>query len=91
MTKLLPFEQPVEQLRTKIEELKRATEDADIDMSAEVQRLEDKLHEVETAVYTNISAWNRVQIARHPERPTTLFYIEALCDDVITIPASHFK
>ncbi|OCS93027.1 acetyl-CoA carboxylase carboxyltransferase subunit alpha [Caryophanon latum] len=85
MTKLLPFEQPVEQLRTKIEELKRATEDADIDMSAEVQRLEDKLHEVETAVYTNISAWNRVQIARHPERPTTLFYIEALCDDFIEL------
>lgn len=85
MTKLLPFEQPVEQLRIKIEELKRVTEDADIDMSAEVQRLEEKLHEVETAVYTNISAWNRVQIARHPERPTTLFYIEQMCDDFIEL------
>ncbi|MBS7345857.1 MAG: acetyl-CoA carboxylase carboxyltransferase subunit alpha [Caryophanon sp.] len=83
--KLLPFEQPVEQLRMKIAELKRATEDAEIDMSHEVARLEQKLHEVETAVYTNIRPWDRVQIARHAERPTTLFYIDAICDAFIEL------
>lgn len=84
-TKQLPFEQPVEQLRTKIAELKRATEDANIDMSQEVARLEQKLHEVETAVYTNIRPWDRVQIARHPERPTTLFYIEHIFEAFIEL------
>lgn len=84
-TKLLPFEEPVEQLRLKIADLKRIANDADIDMSSEVQRLEDKLLQVEQAVYTNIRPWDRVQIARHTERPTTLFYIEVICDDFIEL------
>jgi len=85
MVKTLPFEQPVVQLREKISELKDFTSTADVDLSAEIQHLEDRLHKLENDIYVNMQPWDRVQIARHPERPTTLDYIREIFTDFIEL------
>ncbi|MEC1530367.1 acetyl-CoA carboxylase carboxyl transferase subunit alpha [Bacillus haynesii] len=77
----LEFEKPVIELREKIAELKRFTQDSDMDLSSEITKLEARLERLEEDIYTNLKAWDRVQIARHPNRPTTLDYIEHLFTD----------
>lgn len=83
MVKTLPFEEPVIQLRTKILELKDFTTSAEVDMTSEIQHLEDRLIKLEKDIYENMEPWDRVQVARHPERPTTLDYIRDIFQDFI--------
>lgn len=85
MVKTLSFEEPIEKLQAKITELKSYTEDADVDLSEEIEKLELRLHELREDVYSNLQPWDRVQIARHPERPTTYDYIDALIEDFIEL------
>ncbi|MBM7706690.1 acetyl-CoA carboxylase carboxyl transferase subunit alpha [Chryseomicrobium aureum] len=85
MVKTLSFEEPIEKLQAKIIELKSYTEDADVDLSEEIEKLELRLHELREDVYSNLQPWDRVQIARHPERPTTYDYIDALIEDFIEL------
>ncbi|MET3575946.1 acetyl-CoA carboxylase carboxyltransferase subunit alpha [Bhargavaea ullalensis] len=85
MVKPLPFEEPVIRLREKIEELKGITDDAHVDMSGEIEQLEDRLARLEQDVYGNMEPWDRVQVARHPERPTTLDYVQYLFEDFIEL------
>ncbi|WP_392454049.1 acetyl-CoA carboxylase carboxyl transferase subunit alpha [Chryseomicrobium aureum] len=85
MVKTLSFEEPIEKLQAKITELKSYTEDADVDLSEEIEKLELRLHELRVDVYSNLQPWDRVQIARHPERPTTYDYIDALIEDFIEL------
>jgi len=77
----LEFEKPINNLRKKIEELKELTKDSDVDLTLEVQRLEERLKNLEDEVYKNLRPWDRVQIARHANRPTTLDYVSLLIDD----------
>lgn len=77
----LPFEKPLVELQEKIKELRRFTEEKGIDFSEEVQRLEKKAREMAEQIYGNLTPWQRVQIARHPERPTTLDYISHIFTD----------
>ncbi|ANB56539.1 acetyl-CoA carboxylase, carboxyl transferase, alpha subunit [Anoxybacillus sp. B7M1] len=74
----LEFEKPLIELRKKISELKEFTQTADVDLSAEIEKLEARLEKLENETYANLTPWDRVQIARHPNRPTTLDYIERL-------------
>jgi acetyl-CoA carboxylase carboxyl transferase subunit alpha len=76
----LEFERPIVQLRNKIAELKEFTKTADVDLSSEIEKLELRLEKLEKDIYNNIKPWDRVQIARHPNRPTTLDYISNLFD-----------
>jgi acetyl-CoA carboxylase carboxyl transferase subunit alpha len=85
MVKTLPFEEPVVQLRDKISELKDFTSNAEVDLSTEIQHLEDRLEKLENDIYINMQPWDRVQVARHPERPTTLDYISAIFTDFIEL------
>ncbi|EMR06082.1 Acetyl-coenzyme A carboxylase carboxyl transferase subunit alpha [Bhargavaea cecembensis DSE10] len=85
MVKPLPFEEPVIKLKEKIEELKNITDDAHVDMADEIRSLEERLQKLEADVYGNMAAWDRVQVARHPERPTTLDYIGYLFEDFIEL------
>ncbi len=77
----LEFEKPVVELRNKIRELKDYTKNSQMDFSEEIRILEDKLENLEEDIYGNMKVWDRVQIARHAERPTTLDYIEHLFTD----------
>ena len=74
----LPFEKPLVELQDKIKELRRFTEEKGIDFSDEVKRLEQKAKELAEQIYGNLTPWQRVQLARHPERPTTFDYIQLL-------------
>ncbi|SIT85027.1 acetyl-CoA carboxylase carboxyltransferase subunit alpha [Edaphobacillus lindanitolerans] len=85
MVKPLPFEEPVIRLREKIDELKGITDEAHVDMSGEITQLEERLARLEKDVYGNMEPWDRVQVARHPERPTTLDYIGHLFNDFIEL------
>lgn len=85
MPKNLAFEEPVVQLREKIDELKTIVAEADVDMTGEIEKLETRLTQLEQSIYTNMKPWDRVQVARHPERPTTLQYIEAMCENFIEL------
>jgi acetyl-CoA carboxylase carboxyl transferase subunit alpha len=78
---VLDFEKPVIELRNKIDELKSIMNDADVDLAEEIQKLEDRLMKLENEIYRNLKPWDRVQIARHPERPTTLDYVAHLFED----------
>ncbi|WP_312471136.1 acetyl-CoA carboxylase carboxyl transferase subunit alpha [Neobacillus sp.] len=74
----LEFERPITELRKKISEIKEFTKTTDVDLSSEIAKLEDRLEKLETDIYANIKPWDRVQIARLPNRPTTLDYISYL-------------
>lgn len=77
----LEFEKPVVELRNKIKELKEFTEQSDVDLSSEIEKLEVRLEKLENDIYANMAPWDRVQIARHPNRPTTLDYIHHLFEN----------
>ncbi|MEK4627647.1 MAG: acetyl-CoA carboxylase carboxyltransferase subunit alpha [Solibacillus sp.] len=85
MTKLMAFEEPVVKLREKIDELKTIAVEAEVDMSGEIEKLETRLQQLEQSIYANMEPWDRVQVARHPERPTTLDYISRIFDDFIEL------
>lgn len=81
MTVELEFEKPLINLRKKLDELKLITENADVDLNDEIEKLEVRLHNLEEEIYKNLAPWDRVQIARHPNRPTTLDYVNYLFED----------
>ncbi|MCL6548951.1 MAG: acetyl-CoA carboxylase carboxyltransferase subunit alpha, partial [Alicyclobacillus sp.] len=81
----LEFEKPIAELKAKIEELRAFTQQSGIDLSHEVVKLEQRLEEVTAAVYAELTPWQRVQIARHPQRPTTLDYIHGICTEFIEL------
>ena len=85
MSKAMTFEQPIVQLREKIDELKTIAENADVDMSNEISDLENRLQLLEQSIYENIEPWDRVQVARHPERPTTKDYIDRIFTNFIEL------
>nr|WP_106780389.1 acetyl-CoA carboxylase carboxyl transferase subunit alpha [Lysinibacillus timonensis] len=83
MTKNMAFEEPVVKLREKIQELKEVASKADVDMTDEIETLEVRLKQLELKIYSNMEPWDRVQVARHPERPTTLDYINEIFTDFV--------
>lgn len=79
----LEFERPIIELRKKIIELKEFTKTAEVDLSTEIFNLEVRLEKLEKEIYENMNPWDRVQLARHQSRPTTLDYIDKLFTDFI--------
>lgn len=77
----LPFEKPLLELRTKIEELEQFTKEKGIDLSEEIATLEAKAARLENEIYGNLSTWNKIQIARHAGRPTTVHYLKTIFSD----------
>ncbi|MEX1056055.1 MAG: acetyl-CoA carboxylase carboxyltransferase subunit alpha [Rhodothermales bacterium] len=83
---LLEFERPLVDLEQKLDEM-RAFDSAnlDVDLSEEIAALESRVDELRTAIYRNLTRWQRVQIARHPQRPYSLDYISSLTEDFIEL------
>jgi acetyl-CoA carboxylase carboxyl transferase subunit alpha len=90
MRQVLEFEKPVIALREKIAELKKFTTDSDLDLSEEIVKLETRLEKLENDIYTNLKPWDRVQMARHADRPTTLDYIEHLFTDFLEFHGDRY-
>jgi len=81
----LPFEKPLVELQDKIKELRKFTEEKGIDFSDEVARLEQKAKDLAEQIYGHLTPWQRVQLARHPERPTTLDFIQHIFTDFMEL------
>ncbi len=81
----LPFEKPVVVLRNKIKELEQFTKESDIDLTNEIDDLKQRLERLEEDVYGNMETWDKVQVARHADRPTTRDYIPLLFQDFIEL------
>jgi len=83
---LLEFEKPLAELERRIGELRHMDqEQPGVDLSDDIARLEKKLNKMRRDVYSNISRWQRTQIARHPQRPYTLDYIDALMENFVEL------
>ncbi|WP_028844152.1 acetyl-CoA carboxylase carboxyltransferase subunit alpha [Thermodesulfovibrio thiophilus] len=85
MNYYLDFEKPIQELEVKIEELKKLSDGSDIDLTQEIKRLNKKLKELKTEIFSNLTPWQKTQIARHPERPYTLDYISMIFEDFIEL------
>ena len=81
----LDFEKPIVELEKKIQELRSFIADKKIDLSSEVKKLEEKLEHLKKNTYTNLTPWQKVQLARHPQRPYTLDYIGMLMTDFLEL------
>ncbi len=81
----LEFEKPIAELSNKIEELRNVQTDSAVDISAEITQLQDKVNELTKEIYSKLSAWEIVQVARHIGRPRTLDYINNLFNNFIEI------
>ena len=77
----LDFEQPIAELEAKIEELRLVGEDSEINISDEIERLQEKNVVLTEQVFSDLSAWQVAQVARHPQRPYTLDYAELIFED----------
>ncbi len=78
MAVLLDFEEPIGELMEQLEKAKEISEKSDVDVSKMIRDLEKKIEGERTKIYKNLTPWQRVQVSRHPERPYTLHYIEAM-------------
>lgn len=77
----LPFEQPIAELEAKIEELQLVGNDSEVNIAEEISRLKEKSEKLTQSIYGKLTPWEVVQVARHPQRPYTLDYIERIFTD----------
>jgi len=80
-TTFLDFEQPIAELEGKIEQLRYVQDDSAVDISEEISRLEAKSQGLTKDIYAKLTPWQIAQVARHPQRPYTLDYIEHMFTD----------
>jgi acetyl-CoA carboxylase carboxyl transferase subunit alpha len=80
-TSFLDFEQPIAELEQKIEELRFVQDDSAVDISQEIDRLSKKSRDLTREIYGKLNAWQISKVARHPQRPYTLDYVNAVCTD----------
>ena len=77
----LDFELPIKELQEQYEKACKIGEDSNVDVSNTCKQIEKKLNETKKEIYKNLTAWQRVQLSRHPNRPYTMDYIKAICGD----------
>ena len=77
----LDFELPIKELEDQLDKCQVIGQESDVDVSNTCKQIEKKLEETKKKIYKNLTAWQRVQLSRHPNRPYTLEYIKNLCGD----------
>lgn len=80
---VLDFEKPIVELEQKIEEMRKYSDNLDI--TKEINNLERKVQGLRESIYSNLTRWQKVQLARHPDRPYTLDYINLMTEDFIEL------
>lgn len=80
-TTFLDFEQPIAELEAKIEELRYVQDDSAVDISEEIERLQQKSQMLTREIYAKLTPWQIAQVARHPQRPYTLDYVQHIFTD----------
>lgn len=77
----LEFELPIKELEEQLQKCQLIGEESDVDVTETCKQIEKKLIEAKKSIYKNLTAWQRVQLSRHPSRPYTLDHIKAICGD----------
>ena len=77
----LDFEQPIAELEAKIEELKHVTAESEVNIQDEINRLQAKSRQLTTSIFASLTPWQITQLARHPQRPYTLDYVQSIFSD----------
>ena len=85
MQTVLEFEKPIVELEQKIEEMRGLASSGQMDIDDEIQRLQEKLDKMYTKIYSGLTRWQRVQLARHPDRPYTKDYIQRITEDFLEL------
>ena len=85
MAHFLDFERPLAELEGQIEELRRLSDDGDLNIAEEVGKLEEKVDRELRQTYGRLSAWQKVQVARHPSRPKCRDYVAALITEFVPL------
>ena len=80
---ILDFEKPIYELESKLDEMKKFSDNLDIEH--DVIRLEEKVRQLKEELYKDLTRWQRVQLARHPDRPYTLDYIYAMTESFVEL------
>ncbi len=80
---ILDFERPIRDLENKIEEMRKYEDN--LGLKKEIENLEKKVNQLKENIYENLTRWQRVQLARHPERPYTLDYIYMMTEDFVEL------
>ncbi|MCH7826813.1 MAG: acetyl-CoA carboxylase carboxyltransferase subunit alpha [Bacteroidetes bacterium] len=80
---VLDFEKPIYELEAKLEEMRKYADNLDI--SSEIKKIEEKVNHLKESVYRDLTRWQRVQLARHPDRPYTLDYIYAMTKNFVEL------
>lgn len=86
----LEFEKPIADLERKIEELSNLTIADDDVLSPEIKRLKKRVDELRTSIFTNLTRWQKVQLARHPDRPYTLDYIQNITENFMELHGDRY-
>ena len=86
----LGFEKPLVELRKKLHELENLAETNQVDLSVEIKLLKQRIEKLGEEIYSKLTPWQRVQITRHPKRPTTLDYIPLLFDSFIELHGDRY-
>ena len=79
--KFLPFEQPIAELESKIKELQLVGNDNELNIAEEVNKLKEKSNKLTSSIYSKLTPWQIVQVARHPHRPYASDYIKTIFSD----------
>jgi acetyl-CoA carboxylase carboxyl transferase subunit alpha len=90
MISYLEFEKPVAALEARIAELRAASQGEDVDISAELKRLEAKSADLLVSTYKALTPWQKTQVARHPARPHFSDYVEMLFDDFVPLGGDRY-
>jgi acetyl-CoA carboxylase carboxyl transferase subunit alpha len=85
MSTVLDFEEPIVELERKVEELRQFSAERDVDVSQGIALLEERIEETRRRIFANLTPWQRVQLARHPQRPHPCEYVDQLCSDFIEL------
>ncbi len=82
---LLEFEKPLAELQTQIDRIRELAEESNVDVSSQIEQLEHKYMQLRDEIFSGLTPSQRLQLARHPRRPSTLDYIQAICDEWIEL------
>ena len=85
MTAVLDFEKPIAEIQEKIEELKKISMESGMDLKKEIETFEQQADDYRRELYANLKPSQKLQIARHPERPNFLDYVNRICTDFIEL------
>jgi len=85
MATILDFEKPIMEIQEKIDELKKISLESGMDLNKEIETFEQQADDYRKELYSNLSASQKMQIARHPERPNFLDYVRLMCEDFVEL------